>query len=170
MITAIIEAGDDEVGLAHALAALVPAATEGVVRDVIVIDRRSDADTALIADAAGCVLIDAAAHHNAERAAVDEARGDWLFFVPQQTLPPEWQNDALAFIDRAMVNGRAQTQVAVFRGGRLPSGPIDWLRGFFRGGSPARLVAKSAWLAEQPRGAIRRSAVSSVSGARRGAA
>jgi hypothetical protein len=170
MITAIIEARQDEVGLAHALAALVPAATEGVVRDVIVIDRASDVSTALVADAAGCTLIDATRHDDAERAAVDEARGDWLLFLPQQTLPPEWQEDALAFIDRAMVAGRAQRQVAVFRGGRLPTGPIAWLRAMLRGGSPARLVAKSAWLAEQPRGAMRLSAVSSVSGARRGAA
>ena len=38
MITAIIETRDDEVPLPHALAALVPAATEGVVREVIIID------------------------------------------------------------------------------------------------------------------------------------
>ena len=170
MITAIIETRNDEVGLAHALAALVPAATEGVIRDVIVIDHGSEDGTLTVADAAGCTIVDAGRVDDARRAAVEQARGDWLFFTSSQTLPPEWQADALAFIDRTMVGGRAQRQSAMFRGGRFPSSPLTRLLSALRGDRTARLVAKSAWLAENPRAAKRASAPSSVSGARRGAA
>ena len=81
MITAIIETRNDEVALAHALAALVPAATEGVIRDVIVIDHGSDDGTLVVADAAGCTIVDAGAEDDAQRAAVEQARGDWLLFT-----------------------------------------------------------------------------------------
>ncbi len=69
MITAIIETRDDEVPLAHALAALVPAATEGVLREVIVIDHGSRDGTLTVADIAGCTVIEAA-----RRAAIRTAR------------------------------------------------------------------------------------------------
>ncbi len=170
MITAVIETRNDEVALARALAALVPAATEGVIRDVIVIDQGSEDGTLTVADAAGCTIVAARGVDDAQRAAVEQARGDWLFFTSPQPLPPEWQTDALAFIDRTMVRGSAQRQSAMFRGGRFPSSPLTWLRSVLRGEQPARLVAKSAWLAEHAHSSTRASAPSSVSGARRGAA
>ncbi len=170
MITAIIETRNDEVELAHALAALVPAATEGVIRDVIVIDYGSDDGTLVVADAAGCTIVDGGAEDDAQRAAVEQARGDWLLFTSSQALPPEWQADALAFIDRTMVGGRAQRQSATFRAGRLPAGLVNRLLAVIRGGATARLIAKSAWLAERQRALTRASAVSSASGVRRGAA
>ena len=103
MITAIIETENEEVSLAHALAALVPAATEGLIRDVIVIDHGSEDGTREVADAAGCTIIDAGGETDARRAAVERARGDWLLFTPaSHVLRPEWQADAMAFIDRAL--------------------------------------------------------------------
>lgn len=169
MITAIIETLNEEVDLAHALAALVPAATEGIIRDVIVVDRGSTDGTLEVADAAGCTIVDASRAGDARRQAVEQARGDWLLFAPaRHVFEPEWQADAMAFIDRALTGGRAQKRVAVFRGGRLPAGPLAWLRAFARGGSTARLVNKSAWLAE--RSGSTASAASPASGARRGAA
>ena len=171
MITAIIETLNEEVTLAHALAALVPAATEGLIRDVIVIDRGSTDGTRAVADAAGCTIIDAAAERDAIRVAVEQARGDWVLFTPAaHVFRPEWQSDAVTFIDRALAAGQAQRRSATFRGGRLSSGPLSWLIGIIRGGGTARLVAKSAWLAERARTVPARSAASRVSGARRGAA
>ncbi len=171
MITAIIETRNDELGLAQALAALVPAATEGVISDVIVIDKGSDDGTLVVADAAGCTIIDAEKEADARRAAVEQARGDWLLFTPPEpALQPEWQSDALAFIDWALIRGQAQRRSATFRQGRLPAGMFTWLRGVVRGGSTARLVAKTAWLAEKARAPMRASSASSASGARRGAA
>ncbi len=171
MITAIIETLNEEISLAHALAALVPAATEGLIRDVIVIDRGSDDATRDVADAAGCTIIEAAGEADATRSAVEQARGDWLLFTPASHIfQPEWQSDAMAFIDRTLVGGQAQKRSAIFRGGRLPSGPLAWLLSMIRGGSTARLVAKSAWLAEQSRATSAASEASRVSDARRGAA
>lgn len=170
MITAIIETLNEEIDLAHALAALVPAATEGIIRDVIVVDRGSTDGTLEVADAAGCTIVDASRAGDARRLAVEQARGEWLLFAPARPVfEPEWQDDAMAFIDRALTGGRAQKRVAVFRGGRLPAGPLAWLRAVARGGATARLVSKSAWLAEPSR-ATASSAASPVSGARRGAA
>ena len=171
MITAIIETENEEVSLAHALAALVPAATEGLLRDVIVVDRGSHDGTRLVADAAGCTIIDAAEESDARRAAVDRARGDWLLFTPASHIfRPEWQAEAMAFIDRTLEGGQAQKRSATFRGGRMTSGPLTWLLGTLRGGRPARLVAKSAWLAEAARATSPSSEASSASGVRRGAA
>lgn len=171
MITAIIESENQEVSLAHALAALVPAATEGLIRDVIVIDRGSHDGTRRVADAAGCTIVDGAEAGDARRRAVEQARGDWLLFTPaSHILRPEWQADAMAFIDRALTAGQAQKRSAVFRGGRLPSGPFTWLLGHIRGGGTARLVAKTAWLAETSRATAPASEASRVSDARRGAA
>lgn len=170
MITAIIETRNEEVSLARALAALVPAATEGVIRDVIVIDRGSQDATRKVADAAGCTVIDASAETDATRAAVEQARGDWLLFSrASHIFAPEWQAEAMAFIDRALTGGQAQTASATFRGGRLISGPFTWLRGMIRGGGAARLVAKTAWLAETSHLPSQAAEAATVSGARRGA-
>ncbi len=171
MITAIIETKNEEVSLAHALAALVPAATEGLIRDVIVVDHGSHDGTRQVADAAGCTIIDAGEAGDARRAAVDQARGDWLLFTPASHIfQPEWQADAMAFIDQALEGGQAQKRSATFRGGRLTTGPLAWLRGLMRGGRSARLVAKTAWLAEMSRATAPASEASRASDARRGAA
>ncbi len=171
MITAIIETRNEEVSLAHALVALVPAATEGLIRDVIVVDGGSEDGTRKVADAAGCTIVDAAEETDARRTAVERARGDWLLFTPASHIfQPEWQSDAMAFIDRTLTAGQAQKRSAIFRDGRLSSGPLAWLIGMIRGGSTARLVAKSAWLAETSGSTAPASAASTVSDVRRGAA
>jgi glycosyltransferase involved in cell wall biosynthesis len=167
MITAIIETRDDEVRLAHALATLVPAALEGAVREVIVIDYGSKDGTLTVADAAGCVVIRASNGDNSLRRVAEQARCEWLLILsPPTALAPGWQSDALNFIDRALVTGRARTSAATIRRGRVDHGWLSSVRRWLMPGE-GRLVAKSAWLAatsSQP------SAASSVSGARRGAA
>jgi hypothetical protein len=173
MITAIIETRDHEVDLAHALAALVPAATEGVVRQVIVIDHGSVDGTRVVADAAGCVLIEAAAAGTDPlRRAVDITRTDWLLLMPPSLrLLPGWQSGALAFMDAALIEGKAEARIAAIRGGTVAPGFRGWLRApFVR--SQGWLMSKSAYLAAKP---SRRSssfsfAASRASGARRGAA
>jgi hypothetical protein len=169
MITAIIETRNQEVSLAHLLAALVPAATEGVIRDVVVVDHGSDDGTREVADAAGCVLIDGSAETDALSTAVAHARGDWLLFAPVTHLfQPEWQEDALAFIQRTAISSARHKRSATFHAGRLSSGPFAWLRVLVRSDDTARLVAKSDWLAQ--RSTMPASAASRVSGVRRGAA
>jgi hypothetical protein len=171
MITAVLEAGSDAVRLARVLSSLVPAATEGVVRDVVVLDRAGDATALAVADAACCLIIDAGPEDDPLATAIAQARGDWLLLMgAADALPPEWQVDALAFIDRALVSGTALRRGATLRSGRLPANAIAWLRAVLRGDATARLVAKSAWLAAHARGQGRSAAASPVSGVRRGAA
>jgi len=173
MITAIIETRDNEVQLAHALAALVPAATEGVVRQVIVIDHGSADGTRVVADAAGCIVIDAAGTEaDPVRRAVELARTDWLLLMPPSLrLLPAWQGDALAFIDTALVGGRARGRSAAIRAGTVAGGLRGWLRAPLSR-RQGWLVAKSAYLAAKPplRSSAFSFAASRASGARRGAA
>jgi glycosyltransferase involved in cell wall biosynthesis len=124
MITAIIETHDDEGRLAYALAALVPAAMTGVIREVVVIDHGSSDGTLTVADAAGCTIIQAGAvDGDARHLAAREARSDWLMFLsPRSVLEPEWQDAALAFIDSALVDGAGRSRAATFRLKRVESG------------------------------------------------
>ena len=54
MISVIIPTFNSEIALAQTLAALVSAAADGVVREVIVVDAGSSDHTHKVADAAGC--------------------------------------------------------------------------------------------------------------------
>ena len=109
MITAIIATRDDEEALAHALAALAPAAMEGIVRDAIVVDAGSRDGTLAVADEAGCTVVEGSGAEALMRAA-DMARGDWLLFLsPASVLESGWQGEALAFVDRAFMAGNAQS-------------------------------------------------------------
>lgn len=115
MITAIIATRDDEEDLAHALAALAPAAMEGIVRDAIIVDAGSRDGTLEVADEAGCALVKGSGREALMRAA-DIARGDWLLFLsPVSVLEPGWQSEALGFVDRAFMAGDARTKAATFR-------------------------------------------------------
>ena len=178
MITAIIETKDHEVALAHALAALVPAATEGVVRDVVVIDYGSTDGTLVVADTAGCTIVDGRATDGDPRhRAAANARGDWLLFLsPSVILASDWQVDALSFVDRAMVTGRGRSAVGRFHRGRLADGwgarVAEWWAWLVAAPRPDHgvLISKTAWLALGAPSAPAPSGASSVSGARRGAA
>jgi hypothetical protein len=119
MITVIFSARDAATELARSLAALVPAATEGVLREAIVIDAGSSDGTAEVADAAGCTILAGDARGETLRHAAADARAEWLLFLrPGVTLEPGWQNEALAFIDRALIAGEARERAATFRLGR----------------------------------------------------
>lgn len=83
MITVILECRDQESALAVTLAALVQGAVEGLVAEVIVIDRGPGAGIAELADAAGCrYLVDPDL-----RDVVRNARGDWLLLIEPGARP-----------------------------------------------------------------------------------
>ena len=131
MISVIFATKDDEAGLAWSLAALVPAATEGVVRDVTVVDDGSRDGTLVVADAAGCsILRGSAAEGQASRR---RSRPRRLAPLPQARgrARSGWQGEALAFIDAALNAGTARETAAVFRLGRAGSGvrvrSAEWL-------------------------------------------
>jgi hypothetical protein len=120
MITAIFAARDVEMPLAHALHALVPAAAEGVLREVLVIDGGSRDGTAIVADAAGCdIIASRGERENDLRRASERARADWLLFLsPHVAMEAGWHAEAVDYIGRAVESGRGNRCAAVFRLGQ----------------------------------------------------
>jgi glycosyltransferase involved in cell wall biosynthesis len=90
MISVVIPTCDDERALFETLSALVPAAADGLVREVIVVDGGSRDGTARIADLTGCRWIDGprgrAARLDLGAAA---AKGPWLLFVLPGAAPED---------------------------------------------------------------------------------
>lgn len=122
MITVILTTRDDEVDLAIALSPLVPAAVEGVVKEVVVVDFGSRDGTLEVADTAGCTILPAIGCEGLSAAARD-ARSDWLLFLsPGTVLDANWHAEAMAFIDQAMLSGKAAAIAATFRHGRPDPG------------------------------------------------
>ncbi len=117
MLSVVIPTQDSEEGLARTLASLVSAAAEGVVREVVVADAGSKDGTRIVADAAGCSLVEntggwlarvTAGIHTARRA-------PWfLVMSPNVFLEGDWFHEAASFVDRTERGGRADAHVAAF--------------------------------------------------------
>ncbi len=170
MLTIIIETQDDEDRLARALAPLVSAATEGFLRDVVVVDHQSRDGARVVADVAGCALIEVVAGREDHlRRAVEGARGDWLLFLSPTAAPMKegWQAKAFAAIE-ASRNAGAPGRPAYLSRGRFRAGALARLLSLVTSGDGV-LVSKAFWISRAER-ASPASAASSVSGARRGAA
>ncbi|GGB51990.1 glycosyl transferase [Roseibium aquae] len=118
MISVIIPTKNSEAVLAQALASLVTAAAEGVVREVIVVDGGSTDHSEQVADAAGCTWIALKAPRSIRLAegAKNARRGEWLLFLhPGTLLEQGWHHEVQAFIDRASRSARGANTVAAFR-------------------------------------------------------
>lgn len=102
MLSVIIPTLDAERHLVRTLAALVPGAVEGVVREVIIADGGSRDRTLEIAREAGCEIVEGAAGRGAQLAAGSvAARGEWLMFLHADTeLMPGWIGAVEAFTAR----------------------------------------------------------------------
>jgi rSAM/selenodomain-associated transferase 2 len=114
MISVVIPTLDSEAELTATLAALVPAAVQGVVRDVIIADGGSHDDTEDIADFAGADFIRAERGRGAQLAAgAEAAKSDWLLFLHADTvLQPGWEQEAATFIDRVDTSVRPLSAAA----------------------------------------------------------
>jgi glycosyltransferase involved in cell wall biosynthesis len=124
MISVIFHTRNDEMALAHALSALVPAAAEGLVREVIVVDASSEDGTVLVADAAGCRIVTGSGLIGPDLvAAAAIARSDWLLFLsPSVMLEPGWQREVQDFIERTIMAGAGMQRAAAFRHARASFG------------------------------------------------
>ena len=116
MISVIIPALNAEARLAQTLAALVPAAVDGLIREVIIIDGGSGDRTAAIADQAGAQFVVRSGGRGYQLAAgAHRARFPWLLFLHADTvLEPGWERDATAFMD-AIDAGKRPLAAAAFR-------------------------------------------------------
>jgi len=95
MITVIVTTRNSERTLPACLAALVPAAVDAIVREVIVVDGGSTDATLAIAEDAGAKL----AAGMAEAAAA--AKADWLLILPAIVrLETGWDAEAAAHLQR----------------------------------------------------------------------
>ena len=98
MISVVIATHNDERTLGQCLAALVPAAIDGLVREVILADAGSTDDTLEIAEDAGARVV-----RGDVALACQAARCDWLLIVKADHVAPQDWDAAVA----AHVNGRS---------------------------------------------------------------
>ncbi len=118
MISVIVPTMNSEADLPHTLSALVSAAAEGVVREVIVVDGGSSDHTERVADAAGCEWRQLSGARSERLAAGADAsrRGDWLLFLPADTvLQSGWHHEVQSFIERSERAGSADRTAAAFK-------------------------------------------------------
>lgn len=83
MVSVVMECRNQERPLAVSLAALVPGAVEGLVREVLVIDRGSTDGSWKVADAAGCTFL----KDGDVRSALSAARSSWIFLMEPGARP-----------------------------------------------------------------------------------
>jgi glycosyltransferase involved in cell wall biosynthesis len=122
MLSVIIATDESEAVLVATLSALVPGATAGIVREVIIADAGSHDETGKIADVAGCSFIVQGGPLGARLAsAAAMARGAWLLFLrPGIVLEPAWINEARRFVQQVELGG--ESSAAVFRPPPPPGG------------------------------------------------
>jgi len=130
---------DSERALVPTLAALVPGATAGIVREVIIADGGSRDGTQQVADIAGCEFVVSAEAPGARlAAAAGAARGEWLMFLQPGAVPaPTWIDETIAFVDRVGIAPRA----AVFAG---DPGVLSALRGLLLPAPRQGLIIRKA--------------------------
>jgi len=118
MLSVVILTHNSEEGLARTLAALVSAAAEGVIREVVVVDAGSSDGTHAVAEAAGCLLVSAGGSwgDRVEQAIGAMRKAPWIMILrPNVLLEGEWFRELSAFVDRIERAGRAESRAASFR-------------------------------------------------------
>lgn len=116
MISVVIPTRNAQETLAATLAALIPAAVDGLVREVIVADGGSTDRTLLIAENAGVEIVEGAAGRGIQlRAGARRARFPWLLFLHADTeLAPGWDTVAANFMEK-VDTGRIPQAAGAFR-------------------------------------------------------
>jgi len=116
MLSVVIPTHNHAHALIPTLQMLVPAALEGVVRQVIVADAGSTDRTHAVAEEAGCDIVEIGAPLGRRlRTGAAKARAPWLMFLkPGAVLEPTWVVETKRFVDRMAAQG-ADGPAAVFR-------------------------------------------------------
>ncbi|HZN28024.1 MAG TPA: glycosyltransferase [Xanthobacteraceae bacterium] len=126
MLSVVIATQESERELLRTLAALVPGASAGLVREVLIADAGSRDGTAGVADAAGCELMVSAGMRGARlKAAAEKARAPWLLFLQPGIVPDlTWVDETRRFMAEAELHDRDGRRAAVFRPGLGTSRPL----------------------------------------------
>jgi rSAM/selenodomain-associated transferase 2 len=116
MISVVIPTLNAERELAATLTALVPAAVNGLIREVIIVDGGSTDRTRKIAEASGADVVDSPAGRGQQLAVGGaKARGPWLLFLHADTvLDEDWTRAALNFMN-SVNQGDCDPAAAAFR-------------------------------------------------------
>jgi glycosyltransferase involved in cell wall biosynthesis len=125
MLSVIVATNESERVLVRTLAGLVPGATAGLVRDVILADAGSTDETAEIGDIAGCRFLSRPGPLGPRLAAAAAmARGEWLMFLTAGAeLDSGWETEVTQFIERA-----SEKLAAIFTAGARPQGQASLWR------------------------------------------
>jgi hypothetical protein len=120
MLSVIIPTDGVEQTAVATLAALVPGAAAGVVREVLLVDRAASDTIARVADVAGCNYLAFEGTRAAALAAgAKQARGPWLMFLHAgAVLDSGWIEETTQFIQTVAMSNRPRA--AVFRYARSP--------------------------------------------------
>ncbi|UIJ71194.1 glycosyl transferase family 2 [Aurantimonas sp. HBX-1] len=160
MLTVLMECGADDQGVAATLATLVPGAVEGVVREVVLIDRQMSAESRKVADHAGCRIVAPADL----RTVVASARGEWLLLLePGARLQPGWIEAVIEHGD-AVARGNPRNPAARFARSRADR------PGFFERLRQVRGALAEGFLMPKPQAVGRARTASSLEAMARGLA
>ncbi|WP_407176443.1 glycosyl transferase [Bradyrhizobium sp. STM 3562] len=120
MLSVIIPTEGVEQPTVATLAALVPGAAAGVVREVLLVDRADNGVIERVADVAGCRFLRFQGSRAAAMAAgARQARSPWLMFLHAgAVLDAGWIDEATQFIQRVSASDRPRA--GVFRYARSP--------------------------------------------------
>ncbi len=138
MLSVIIPTEGVEQPAVATLAALVPGAAAGLIREVLLVDRAGTGVIERVADVAGCRFLAFQGSHAAALAAgARQARSPWLMFLHAgAVLDTGWIEETAQFMQRVSASGRPRA--GIFRYARSPYAEPG-LRDRFR--SVARMIA-----------------------------
>lgn len=116
MISVVIPTLNAQAELPGTLAALIPAAVDGLVREVIIVDGGSKDRTLQVAENSGAEIITGTAGRGPQlKAGAAKARQPWLLFLHADTeLGPGWDQIASHFMEK-VDRGRVTPSAAAFR-------------------------------------------------------
>jgi len=120
MLSVIIPTEGVERTAVATLAALVPGAAAGVVREVLLVDRAGDGVIERVAVVAGCRYLACAGSRAAALAAgAQKARSQWLMFLHAgAVLDAGWIDETAQFIQNVSLSGKPRA--GIFRYARSP--------------------------------------------------
>jgi hypothetical protein len=136
MLSVIIPTEGAEQPAVATLAALVPGAAAGVVREVLLVDRARSSVIERVADVAGCRFMPFSGSRAAALAAgARQARSPWLMFLHAgAVLDVGWIEETAQFIQRVSLGDRPRA--GYFRYARSPYAGTTWQDGL-------RLIART---------------------------